>query len=251
MGFSDGLLGKQTTLANIGTINIVMILLLLSGCGHTGSRMSRFEQTNLEPGGALTIVLSSYEKCDADASPPCHVLPPSDVEKKFEGCLSGSIHDERPELTIISVAEFHKAVFPNNGRDMIPRSIEAYLPLVKEPEFQQYVNRSKLNYIIFVHVNSSNLSSKWGPYGDISSGLWLIGNQWSTNSSMTADILNVHKYLQSGAVSSWSRGKAGIGFPVLYVIPLPIPIPLFAMPETDACQSMGKAIVQFIEGKNF
>lgn len=237
---------------------IVVMILLLSGCRHPTSSMIRYEPTSIEAGGGITIVLSEYVKCDEDANPSCNVLPPSkSIEKEFESCLSSEIHAERPDLAIISAEKFQQAIFPGIARDIIPRTVDAYMPLIKEPEFQKYVNGNNLHYIVILevtyHRGLSHWSSTWDPHkhDPFSYMLWLIGKGWGKESSMKANILDIHQYVQSGFVSSRSHGSAGFAFPMILIIPVPIPFIWSERVETPACGALGKAIVQFIEGKNF
>ncbi len=235
-----------------------MMILLLSGCRHPTSSMTRYEPTTIEAGGAITIILSEYEKCDEDASPLCNILPPSkSLDKEFESCLSSEIHAERPDLVIISAEKFQQAIFPGIARDILPRTVDAYMPLIKKPEFQQYVNSNNLHFIVILEVSYlrglSHWSSTWDPHAHdpFSWMLWVIGKGWRKESSMKANILDIQKYAQSGFVTTHSQGNAGFAFPMILIIPVPIPFIWSERVETPACGALGKAIAQFIEGKNF
>ncbi len=249
---------RHSALTRIGTTIMVIMMLLLSGCRHPTSSMIRYEPTAIETGEAITIVLGDYQKCDEDASPSCNVLPPSkSTEKEFESCLSSAIHAERPDLVIISAEKFQQAIFHGVVRDTTPRTIDAYMPLIKEPEFQKYANSNNLHYIVTLEVSYrrglSHWSGAWDPHANdpFSFIVWVIGKEWGKKSSMKANILDTHNYVQSGFVSSHSQGNAGFAFPVILIIPIPIPFIWSERVETPACEALGKAIVQFIEGKNF
>jgi len=227
--------------------------LTLSGCSRTSSFMIRNELTGIETKDALTIVLTEYMECNADDSPSCKVLPHSkSTEKKFERCLSSEIHARRPELTIISADEFRQAVFPGIGRDAVPRTAEDYMPLIKEPYFHRYIKLNNLHYTIFLKVLFQSGPSHWQFAADHGQSLplWGISKEWGKVSSIEANILDMYKYVQSGSVRSSSVGRTGFVIPVIIIIPLP-PVPWFAMTETNTCEELGNALMQFIEGGNF
>lgn len=228
---------------------LALIAASLSGCASKPYvNTDRFAATGIESGEAITIILGEYQECKdhVDGGCPASSLT-ENSEREFALCLSGAMGAAERDLKIIPAETFWLTAFPGIAFQDLPRSSEVLTVLLKDEGFRGRIAPLNLRYAIVLKV-STRESGRKTTFG-ASQGVWGIGRESIRASSISAEIMDLREARPSGRLSTRVRGQAGFAVPVILIIPLP-PVPYSAMTETRACGSLGKAVANFVTGKD-
>src|SRR5258708_25325249 len=227
------------------TLSLVIVAMGLGGCATKAFLVheDRTAATGIEAGDGISIILGEHKACvQLVEECPAWVLSEGD-EQQFESCLAEAMRAERPELAIVPANEFRQAAFPKFGFQDSPHSIEALMPLLKDAEHRQRMASMRLRYVVILKILTERMNSKWSFFAFVPT--WGFSRGEERYSTLTAEILDLKEARISGKLQVNASGRTGFVVPVFLVIPLP-PVPIFAMTETKACDSLGKVTARFI-----
>ncbi len=228
---------------------ILTILFVTCSCGARKGvvREQRYLQTGMQEEDAIVILLNEFlehgNKAESESK-----------ESYIEKCMAKVMVSENPNLRIIAAKKFRDSLFPGKSFIETPRSPEALLPYVCHDTVKSQIVQLGVRYIVIVNITTYNTgkhlvfdyAASGGKGGGVAGGY--IGQSWERNSTMDARILDVRLQDESGLVSASSSGKCGYAVPLFFIIPLP-PVPWFSRTESKACSALGKATIEFIEGR--
>jgi len=224
-------------------IIITAITLLISnscGCGTKKAYVSgeRYLPTGIMPREAIVILLNESMKHHVN-------IESEGKEHSVESCMGNAMNSVNPQLKIVSAKEFRRALFPGKKFKDAPRSAEALLLSLQDEESRHHVQDLGIRYLIVVDTDTH----KYGEKTEFAAqgGVWAVGQSWTRYSNFLAFVIDVKQPAKSGSFSSSSSGNAGFAVPFFYIVPLP-PVPLIAATESEACSSLGTAVVNFLEG---
>jgi len=167
-------------------------------------------------------------------------------ERSVELCLSIAMQSVNPQVKIVPAAEFRRTLFPEKAFGETPRSAEALLVIFQRQEVQAQAQKLGIRYLVVVDTDTHTYGEKdeFAAKGLV----WAAGQTWTRSSNLLAFIIDIRHPVRSGSLSSRSSGTAGFVVPFLFVLPLP-PIPLIAGTENEACSALGRATINFLEGR--
>ena len=226
------------------TAVIVAAMLLVSasyGCGAKPAYVfqERYFATNIMPGEAVVILLNESRIQHSSAES-------ESKERSVELCMGTAMQSVNPQLKIVPANEFRRTLFPGKAFEDTHRSAEALLVFLQSKEAQSQVQDLGIRYLIVIDTDTHS----YGEKGEFAAerGVWGVGKTWTRYSNFLTFIIDIRHPVKSGALSSSSSGKAGFVVPFLFILPLP-PVPLIAATESEACSSLGKATIDFLEGR--
>jgi hypothetical protein len=191
----------------------------------------------------IAILLSSYEREGVALASPGReneeMREWEEVEQALESCVRREMAAAVRGLRFIPPSELRRKVFPSKSPKDLPRNPVQLLQSLSDGEPAGRAASLRLRYLVV-------LDGKWstGPGSPGSAGSPVIGWGWDRYSTLYATVLDLTHRRVAGEISASSRGPAGWGVGIVWIIPVPFFIA--TQPESRACAGLGEALARFI-----
>ena len=211
---------KELVMRTRLAFNALAVLLLLTGCGSTVSRIEA-DSTRLDPALGLAVVA-------------LHTPGPAwieDIGEDAAGCVTSAVL-KVPRARLVKTDEFRRYVLPDRMNEE-PLTRDSFRALGKDAEFQRRATAAGIRYL----VGAGGITKQPSPRGGCTSGGCFF--VWNRESTAWAEIVDV-----TGGDSVAIVHAAVTGRPFLFLTYLPMGAPSFT--ETWACHKLKRGLVEFL-----
>ncbi len=182
----------------------------------------------------------SLSKGDAMVVLGRHQTPEIQTEASLVACIGGKLRSGTTDIRIIPEAEFVNQFYPWFEARTAPLRPEKLRKVMREPLVAKKLNDLNIKYFVWVEgstertASAGSMTCSIGPGGG---GCFGFGT-WEDTSDYETTVWDVDTFEEVGRVSTEAVGTS-------YMPAFVVPIPLLAQVEGDACQGMGKQLVEF------
>ena len=223
---------------------IIFSYLILSACASSPTARvdgKQFEKVDSSANTAsVGLILSGLVQCDDRQD--CDVNEEMKKNRKaFDKCLAKGLKKSAPDSSFIQgVHKYLSASSKQHLGDRARWGTQVDLTAM---------SKANIDYVVYMDVRSNELDTQFRIDGvaDNNGGLWGLGERWTENAFIHADIYNTRTGALSADIKVELNEDAFWAVPILFVIPLP-PIGWAPDVESKSCQALGKAIGRFLNG---
>ena len=212
-----------------GKLSVTMLALTaISACTTINVDHVKLEDTIQMVEGDAMVVLGRHQSAEFE------------TERTLVNCIGGKLRRSQDGVRIIPQEEFVDAFYPWFEARTAPLHPTKLRQILDQPQVAQKLAAMNVRYFVWVEgsterTNSSgSLTCSIGPGGG---GCFGFGT-WEDTSDYETTIWDLQNFKEVGRVSTEAVGTS-------YLPAFVIPIPLLAFVESDACDGMGKQLVQF------
>ncbi len=208
----------------------ILLLITLSACTTINIDQVKLEDTVPLVEGDAMVILGR------------HHSPEFETEASLISCLAGKLRNGTQSVNIIPQAEFVDAFYPwfeARTAPLHPNKLKRVLDL---PQVAKQIEKLNIRYFVWVEGStertggSGSLSCSVGPGGGGCFGF----STWEDTSDYETTIWDVTSFKEVGRVSTDAVGTS-------YMPAFIVPVPLLAQVQGDACNGMGKQLVNFFK----
>lgn len=206
----------------------IFALITVSACTTINIDQVKLEDTvELKTGDAM-VVLGRHQSAEFE------------TERTLVNCIGGKLRRSQTGVRIIPQEEFVDAFYPWFEARTAPLHPNKLKQVLDQPQVAQKLDALNVRYFVWVEgsterTNSAgSLTCSVGPGGG---GCFGFGT-WEDTSDYETTIWDLESFREVGRVSTEAVGTS-------YMPAFVIPIPLLAFVESDACDGMGKQLVNF------
>jgi len=205
-------------------------LLVISACTTINVDQVKLEDTvDLGTGDAM-VVLGRHQSAEFE------------TESTLVDCIGGRLRRSQSGVRIIPQEDFVDAFYPWFEARTAPLHPKKLRQILDQPQVAEKLDALNIRYFVWVEgsterTNSAgSLTCSVGPGGG---GCFGFGT-WEDTSDYETTIWDLESFREVGRVSTEAVGTS-------YLPAFVIPIPLLAFVESDACEGMGKQLVNFFK----
>lgn len=227
---------KQSRLASLGRIFIVILMFMATGCAT---------QPVAETGSIsipTVAVLINHQWVEEDHQGLVWEVRKveQEVEERFAACVRQAAASNNVPVKVITGTEFRTIIFPDLDPRSAPRSMEILHLLIPDQRFQKRIQDGHIDFIAVLGGETRTSETKGGIFcgGGFGAGACLGTLWWDHESHGSALVIN----MQSG-IEHLQKGDDASGtswFAMLAIIPVAAP----SLHETKACENFGRSVVQ-------
>lgn len=213
---------------NMKTGLLVLLSFALSACTTINVDQVKLEETVPLADGDSLVILGR------------HHSPEFETESSLVSCLGGKLRSGTSNINIIPQEEFVNSFYPWFEARTAPLHPEKLQRVLEQPDVAAKIDAMNIRYFVWVEGStertgsSGSLSCSIGPGGGGCFGF----STWEDTSDYETTIWDIESFKEVGRVSTEAVGTS-------YLPAFVIPIPLLAQVQGDACQGMGKQLVNF------
>ena len=227
MNLITSLITKYST--KVSKLSYTMFaLMLVSACTTINVDQVKLEDTIQMVEGDAMVVLGRHQSAEFE------------TESTLVNCIGNKLRRSQAGVQIIPQKDFVDSFYPWFEARTAPLHPEKLRLVLDQPQVAQKLEALNVRYFVWVEgsterTNSSgSLTCSIGPGGG---GCFGFGT-WEDTSDYETTIWDLENFREVGRVSTEAVGTS-------YLPAFVIPIPLLAFVESDACEGMGKQLVQF------
>jgi len=171
----------------------------------------------------------------------------SSLEGEAVGCIGAAIRGANPQVQIITPEEFRQSIF--FYRITEEEKIPDYLAsLAQHPTVRERMVSRRIRYLIAVSGSTKELRKRSAGAlgGGLGGGLLLFWKSSDQKTYLSASVLDLEQDLAPQKVEASASGRPW----VFFALPLPLILGAPASTETEACNSIGDAVVKLLSGEN-
>lgn len=211
-------------------IIVLMVCGGLSACTTINVDHIKLEDNiELKQGDAM-VVLGRHQSAEYE------------TEASLVNCLGGKLKRANSGINVIPQQEFVDAFYPWFEARTAPLHPKKLRQVLDQPQVAEKIAALKIRYFVWVEGStertgsSGSMTCSIGPGGG---GCFGFGT-WEDTSEYETTIWDLASFKEVGRVSTDAVGTS-------YMPAFVVPIPLLAQVEGDACQGMGRQLVQFFK----
>lgn len=197
---------------------ITIINILLFGCMKSQIKDSLITNSQINKPTTITILSNNM------------------LDENFARCLQKELKEDLPNFDIIPADKFRNALFPWFEYSTAPQNESELSTVLGKTLVQKQIET--LGVEILIYVQGETIKSEWVSFDHWSRWIWedYFGYMSADRETHIATtIWNLKKLASIGTTEVQSQGTASVTW-----IPMPIPVP--ATTEIDACSETAKRI---------
>lgn len=208
--------------------SLILLLISLTACTTINIDQVKLEETAPLLEGEAMVVLGRHQS------------PEFETEPSLVSCIGNKLKSGTQGITIIPQAEFVDAFYPWFEARTAPLHPKKLQRVLDQPHVAAKMDKLNIRYFVWVEGStertggSGSLSCSIGPGGGGCFGF----STWEDTSDYETTIWDVKAFKEVGRVSTDAVGTS-------YMPAFILPVPLLAQVQGDACQGMGKQLVDF------
>jgi len=233
----------------------ILTLSLLIGCGAKTEVTLKPAPASLpiQSNEAIAILLGSYEhyKLKEADDPSLAAEKHANLEDRLDHCLARAAASHDPPIRTIPnpvIRDYLAQIYDLHRFDMETADL---LSALKRPDGIGGIERTGLRYLVVADVETDR-NSRLEPIFEAEGGggggccILGVGEMGDRKSRVTLKIIDLRALSEAGGLHIESGGKHGwmAGVGIVIIIPVPYYIPWWAMTETEACDALGKSVIQ-------
>lgn len=214
---------------------IKLSMALLCVVGFTACTTINVDQVRLENDIELT-------KGDAMVVLGRHQTAEIQTEASLVQCIGGRLQRGTDQIRIIPEADFVDAFYPWFEARTAPLHPERLRAVIDQPYVAEKLAAMKIRYFVWVEGSTERTASA----GSLACGVGAGGGgcfgfgTWEDTSDYETTIWDLQTFKEVGRISTEAVGTS-------YMPAFIVPVPLLARVEGNACQGMGKQLVDFFK----